>query len=371
MDTVDVVVIGAGVVGLAVARELAAKGRETWLLEAAQRFGTAVSARSSEVIHAGIYYPAGSLKARLCVAGRERLYAFCEGKQIEHRRCGKLIVATSEPQVTELRSIQARASANGVELEALDRAGAQALEPALECRAALHSPASGIIDSHSYMQALLGDAESHAANLVCNTRVTRMRRDANELLIAVNGEEFSLRARTVVNCAGLAAPEVAASLEGFPARQLPHPYFAKGNYFSLSGPAPFQRLIYPLPEPGGLGIHLTLDLAGRARFGPDVQWLAERDYSVDATRAEHFYSSIRQYWPALPRGSLQPAYAAIRPRIWGPGQPEADFRIDGPQVHRVPGFVTLFGIESPGLTASLAIAEHVAALISNDDAQLA
>jgi L-2-hydroxyglutarate oxidase LhgO len=362
MDNVDVVIIGAGVIGLAVARALADRGRETLILEAHDQFGTETSSRNSEVIHAGIYYPQGSLKAQMCVAGRDLLYGFCERHGVEHRRCGKLIVATTDTQVAELERIRAAAQANGVQLEMLSREGALALEPELSCVGALWSPLTGIIDSHGYMLALLGQAESRGAILVPSSRVTRMWLDSAGVLIAINGETLSLRARWVINCAGLNATHVAQAIDGFPAEYVPTPYFAKGTYFALAGRSPFQRLVYPVPEQGGLGVHLTLDLACQARFGPDMQWIDEYNCDVDPRRAERFYAAIRQYWPRLPDGALQPAYAGIRPKITGPFEPAADFRIDGPALHGVPGLVNLFGIESPGLTASLAIAEHVAQL---------
>jgi L-2-hydroxyglutarate oxidase LhgO len=362
MEKVDVVIVGAGVVGLAVARALAAAGREVLILEAAESFGTGASSRNSEVIHAGIYYPRGSLKARLCVAGRDLLYAFCEENGVAHRRCGKLIVATSEVQLGALQRIRSAARDNGVELELWDGPRATALEPQLRCVGALHSPATGIIDSHSYMLALLGRAEHHGATLTCGNRVTHMRLDSEGVAIAVNGEEPILRASTVVNSAGIDAPQVAHLIEGFPADHIPKAYLAKGSYFMLAGRSPFNRLVYPVPEPGGLGVHLTLDLAGRARFGPDVEWTDTRDYTVDSRRAESFYAAIRAYWPGLPEGSLQPAYAGIRPKISPPQAAAADFRIDAPQTHGVPGIVNLFGIESPGLTASLAIADYIAGL---------
>jgi L-2-hydroxyglutarate oxidase LhgO len=364
MERVDAVVIGAGVVGLAVARELAQRGREVLILEAAERFGSGVSSRNSEVIHAGIYYPRGSLKARLCVAGRDRLYDFCRDHGVAHHRCGKLIVASEENQIAELARIRGAALANGVELEALDRAGALALEPELRCAAALHSPLTGIIDAHGYMLSLLGQAESRGAVLVCNSAVTALALQGDGFGIAVNGAPPSLHARTLVNSAGLSAPSVARLMRGFPAERIPTAWLLKGSYFALTGRAPFARLIYPLPERDALGVHLTLDLAGRARFGPDMQWVDEPDYAVDAQRAPGFYSSIRAWWPALAEGSLEPAYCGIRPKITGPGEPAADFRIDGPAAHGVPGLVQLFGIESPGLTASLAIAEHVAELLA-------
>jgi L-2-hydroxyglutarate oxidase LhgO len=363
MDEVQAVVIGAGVVGLAVARELAERRIETLILEAAASFGTGASSRNSEVIHAGIYYPPGSLKARLCVAGRERLYAYCAGRGIAHRRCGKLIVASGAAELAQLAQIAHTAQANGVPLERLDRAGTLALEPALSVDGALHSPLTGIIDSHAYMQALLADAEAYGATLALQSAVTRGVCEERGIALGVNGAAPALRTRWLVNCAGIQAPAVAQLLEGFPARHVPRAYFLKGSYFTLNGRAPFQRLIYPLPQAHALGIHLTLDLAGRARFGPDVQWVQACEYSVDPQRAGSFYTAVRRYWPALPEGALQPGYAGVRSKITGPGEPAADFRIDGPGLHAVPGVVNLFGIESPGLTASLALASEAVAYL--------
>ncbi len=362
MDHVDAVVIGAGVVGLAVARALTSRGRDVLILEAADSFGTETSSRNSEVIHAGIYYPLGSLKARMCVSGRTLLYDFCEQYGVPHRRCGKLIVATSESQLGQLEKIQRVAHANGVRLEFFSRSEALELEPQLACEGALHSPMTGIIDSHAYMLALLGQAESRGATLVTDSTVTRMELDKGCVLIGINNEEPMLRANTIINSAGLHAPQVARMIGGFPAEHIPTPYFAKGSYFTLAGRSPFGRLVYPVPEPGGLGVHLTLDLAGRARFGPDVQWVEHCEYQVEPQRAERFYCAIRAYWPHLRDGALQPAYAGIRPKINGPKDAAADFRVDGPETHGVPGVVNLFGIESPGLTASLALASHVAEL---------
>lgn len=364
MERIDCVVIGAGVVGLATARALAAQGREVVVLEAETGIGMGSSSRNSEVIHAGIYYPQGSLKARLCVAGKAMLYAFCEERGIAHRRCGKLIVATRQAQCAALQEIRQHAEANGVDdLRMLTSAEARRLEPDLSCEAALLSPSTGIIDSHAYLLTLQGDAEARGALFAFGSPVLGVELTADGLVLEVGGAQPSTcLARTVVNCAGLAAPALAAAIRGLPASYVPRAYYAKGNYFGLSGRAPFSRLIYPVPEPGGLGVHLTLDLGGRARFGPDVEWVTTIDYRVDPARAERFYDAIRAYWPALEDRALHADYAGIRPKIAGPGEPAADFRIEGPQVHGVKGLVNLFGIESPGLTAALAIADHVAAL---------
>jgi len=365
-DSVDCVVIGAGVVGLAIARELALAGREVLILERHGAIGTETSSRNSEVVHAGLHYPEGSLKASTCVRGRGLLYAYCERHGVPYRRCGKLIVATNETQLADLVRIRTSAVRNGVDdLVPLDRAAAQRLEPDLECVGALLSPSTGIVDSHALMLALLGDAEQCGAALALQSPVQRLAVvDGGIRLECGDAGETHLLARSVINAAGLGAVALAAGTRGLAAAHVPRAFLAKGSYFSLSGRAPFSRLIYPVPEPGGLGVHLTLDLGGQARFGPDVEWAEVIDYGVDPARAAGFDAEIRKYWPGLPDGQLAPAYSGVRPKIVGPGEPAADFRIDGPEIHGVPGLVNLFGIESPGLTAALAIAEIVARKIS-------
>jgi len=365
LDRIDTAVIGAGLVGLAVARALALSGREVVILEAEDAIGTHTSSRNSQVIHAGIYYPQGSLKARACVEGRERLYAYCAERGVPHRRCGKLIVATDAAQEGELEGIRRKAQANGVtDVVRLGVDEARALEPALSFVAALHSPSTGIVDSHALMLAYLGDAESAGAMLALKSPLEKgiVRPEGIELQVA--GAE-PLLARAVVNSAGLRAPSLARRIEGFPAALAPRELYAKGNYYALARRAPFSRLVYPVPEPGGLGVHVTLDLGGRARFGPDVEWIDAPDYRVDPQRAQAFYAAIRRYWPGLPDGALVPDYAGIRPKISGPGEPAADFVVQGPREHGVAGLVNLFGIESPGLTASLALADDVAAHLSH------
>ncbi|MDH6594866.1 L-2-hydroxyglutarate oxidase LhgO [Variovorax sp. TBS-050B] len=366
MDELDCAVIGGGVVGLAVARALALAGREVVVLESEGAIGTGTSSRNSEVIHAGIYYPQGSLKARLCVEGRQALYEYAAERGVPHRRCGKLIVATSAEQVGQLETIRAKAAANGVDdLEMITARQAAAMEPQLHCVAALHSPGTGIVDSHALMLSLLGDLENAGGMLALKSPVARAECGADAIvLIAEDGT--ALRCNTVVNAAGLGAPGLARRFEGLPAAAVPKAWFAKGSYFTLSGRAPFGRLIYPVPEPGGLGVHLTIDLGGQAKFGPDVQWVESvDDLVVDPARGDGFYAEVRKYWPALPDGGLIPGYAGMRPKISGPHEPASDFVIDGPATHGVRGLVNLFGIESPGLTSCLAIGRHVAQMVAS------
>lgn len=367
-ERVDCVVIGAGVVGLATARRLALAGREVLILEAEAVAGEGVSSRNSEVIHAGIYYPKGSLKARLCVAGKQALYRFCAERGVPHRRATKLIVATAEDQHPALAKLRDAAAANGVDdLVPLTAAEARAIEPELHCTAAFLSPSTGIVDSHELTQALLADAESHNAVLACRAPVLggKVGEDGTTLRVG-GGEPMELIARTVVNAAALGAQAIAGGLDGLPRTEVPPIHYAKGNYFTLSGvKPPFTRLIYPLPVDFWLGVHVTIDLGGQVRFGPDVEWLDAPNYTVDPKRADAFYQAVRSYWPALPDGALQPGYAGVRPKIVPKGVPTPDFLIRGPRDHGVPGLVNLFGIESPGLTSCLAIGDYVAALLSD------
>jgi L-2-hydroxyglutarate oxidase LhgO len=366
VERVDAVVIGAGVVGLAVARALARAGREVLVIERAEAIGTGTSSRNSEVIHAGIYYPTHLAKRRLCVDGKALLYAFCADYGVPYRRCGKLIVAGSAAEVPKLHALWAQARANGVhDLTLLSAAEAAALEPRLRCAAALLSPSSGIVDSHALMLALQGDAERCGANVVFNTPVLGGRATREGIVLETGGAApISLLAGTAINCAGLWAQRIAAAIEGMPRDRIPALHLAKGNYYALAGRAPFSRLVYPMPADGGLGVHMTIDLAGQARFGPDVQWLEGDDpdaidYTVDPRRAEVFYDAVRRYWPELPDGALAPAYSGVRPKVERPGGPNTDFVLSTPREHGIAGLVHLFGIESPGLTAALAIAEQV------------
>lgn len=359
---VDCVVLGAGVVGLAVARELALAGREVLVVEAAETIGTGTSSRNSEVVHAGIYYPENSLKARLCVEGKHLLYAYCKERGIAHSRPGKLIVASSPEQARQLKAIAQGARRNGVDdLELISGAQARQLEPALRCAAALVSPSTGIIDSHGLMLALQGDSENHKAQYVFHTPFTGGEVLANGLFRLRFGgtEPLELTAACVVNATGLSAPANAHKLAGQPTEQIPTAYLCKGSYFTLSGKSPFSRLIYPIPGNAGLGVHLTLDLGGQAKFGPDTEWVEGEDYTLDPARAGAFYAAIRRYWPDLPDNALAPGYTGIRPKISAAGEPPADFVIAGPATHGVRNLINLFGIESPGLTACLAIARAV------------
>ena len=363
MDSVDCIVVGAGVVGLAAARSLALAGLEVVVIEKEDRIGTGVSARNSEVIHAGLYYPPGSLKARMCVEGRERLYAYCAERGVTHRRLGKLVVAVEPAQTQRLEAIRDNAERSGVgDLRMLTRAQALALEPQLEVTSALLSPSTGIVDAAGYMLALQGDAEAAGAAFVFRTTVEKASLEADRVTVSTrdaDGGTYELSARLLVNAASLDAPGLAARIEGFPAEAVPQQWLARGCYFMLEGRSPFSRLIYPVPVEGGLGVHLTLDLGGQARFGPDVEWIDTVDFTVDPKREASFRDEIRRYWPTLPPGALQPAYAGIRPKLSGPGMPAADFLIQGPADHKAGPVINLFGIESPGLTSSLAIAEEV------------
>jgi L-2-hydroxyglutarate oxidase LhgO len=366
MEQVDVVVAGAGVVGIAVARALAQAGREVLVLDAAEGIGTGTSSRNSEVIHAGIYYPKDSLMARFCVQGRRMLYDFCRDRGVPFMNCGKLIVATSAEENDKLAGIQARAEANGVEgMRVLTAAEAQAMEPNLACTGALLSPTTGVVDSHAYMLALQGEAEHAGAMFVFHSPVLSGRADTDGVEIEVGGAEpMALRCRLFVNSAGLHAPALARAIAGMPRQLIPQEYYAKGNYFTLAGRSPFSRLIYPVPVPGGLGVHLTIDLGGQARFGPDVEWIepdahGALDYAVDPRRSDSFYAAVRRYWPGLKDGALQPGYSGVRPKIVPKGAPAQDFVAQGGRVHGIPALVNLFGIESPGLTAAVALAEHV------------
>lgn len=369
MERIAALVVGAGAVGLAVGRALAQAGHETIVAEAQLSVGQGVSSRSSEVIHAGLYYAPGSLKARLCVRGRQLLYALAASHGVPHRNCGKFVVATTEGQAGALQGLAARAAANGVPVQWLDAAQATALEPELQCVAALSSPTTGIVDSHAFMLALQGDLEKAGGVVALGSPVESAvlgRGRAPHVVRLRDGTE--LETPLLVNSASLHACALARRFAGLDAAVIPHEHFAKGSYFTLAGTAPFSRLIYPAPADAWLGVHLTLDLGGQAKFGPDLQWLDVRepgaiDYAVDPRRAERFYTEVRRYWPGLADGALQPSYSGVRPKIHGPGESAPDFRIDGPALHGVRGLVNLFGIESPGLTSALAIGEHVAAIL--------
>ena len=372
MDRVGALVIGAGVVGLAVGRALAMSGLETVVVEAASGIGQGVSSRNSEVIHAGLYYAPGSAKARLCVRGKQLLYALCASHGVPHRACGKLVVATAADQHASLKTLLQRAQAQGVPAAWWTAEAAQALEPALHCTAALWSPSTGIVDSHALMLALQGDFEAAGGALALHSSVDSAVFTPGRpavLRVRSEGGDFEIEADRVVNAAGLHACALARRFEGLAPAQVPRAHYAKGSYFTLTGRSPFTHLIYPAPVDAWLGVHVTLDLGGQARFGPDLEWLAvaraeDIDYSVDPARALPFEAAIRRYWPGLPAGALQPGYSGVRPKIHGPGEPAPDFRIDGPRQHGVDGLVNLFGIESPGLTSSMAVAEAVRAMLN-------
>jgi L-2-hydroxyglutarate oxidase LhgO len=368
-EDIDCAVIGAGVVGLAVARALAVARRDVVVLEAADTIGTGTSSRNSEVIHAGIYYPKDSLKARLCVEGRRALYDYCASRGVAHRRCGKLIVATTEEQVALLDGLRKKALANGVaDIEWLTAEQACALEPALRVTAALNSPSTGIIDSHGLMLAYRGEAEDHGAMIAFRSPVRDGAIEKGAIFLTIdNDEQTRLRCRVVINSAGLFAQAVARKIVGLDPATIPPIYYGKGSYFTLAGRSPFTRLIYPVPEHAALGIHLTIDMAGQARFGPDMEPIDEINYDVDPRRGDSFYAAVRTYWPGLPDGALQPAYSGIRPMIHKPKEPALDFLIQGAESHGVAGLVNLYGIESPGLTSSLAIADEVLRRLANSE----
>jgi L-2-hydroxyglutarate oxidase LhgO len=365
-ERIDCAVIGAGVVGLAIARRLAFGGREVVILEAEDAFGTHTSARNSEVIHAGIYYSTGSLKARQCVAGKHALYRYCAEHDVNHRRIGKIIVATAEDQIESLHKYRRQAEANGVnDLEWLDAHHLAELEPEVQGVAAFLSPSTGIIDSHGLMLAYLGDAEAHGAALALASPVVAGEVTGDGIRLEIGGAEpMNLLCRAVVNSAGFHAQAVARALRGVPAATIPPTYYAIGHYYTLAGKAPFKRLIYPVAHQDWLGVHVTVDLGGQVKFGPDFDWIDRIDYRFDESRADAFYAAIRRYYPGLEDGTLQPGYTGIRPKIAGPGEPVPDFVIHGPREHDVAGLVNLYGIESPGLTSSLAIADHVYSLLT-------
>lgn len=367
MEKVEAVVVGAGVIGLATARALALSGREVLVLERAGWIGSDTSSRNSEVIHAGLYYPPGGVKARVCVEGKEALYRYCVARGVGHRRCEKLVVATEESQLPALNALSENAGRNAVETRLLSADEAVALEPALHCVGALLSPSTGIVDSHGLMLAYQGEIEEAGGFIAFHTPLERARARDGGFVIEAGGEHpTEIACDLLINAAGLYADQVARRIEGLSENAVPRVHYAKGSYFTLQGCSPFDRLIYPMPSEGVLGVHITLDLAGQARFGPDLEWVERPDdYDLDPSRADSFYEAVRTYWPNLQDGSLNPAYCGIRPKLHGPGEPQPDFRIDGPAAHGVPGLVNLFGMESPGLTSSLAIGDYVADLLQN------
>jgi L-2-hydroxyglutarate oxidase LhgO len=355
----QILVIGAGVVGLATARACAHAGHDVIVAEATSGIGNGVSSRNSEVVHGGMYYSTGSLRAYHCPRGRRLLYAFCASHGVPHKMCGKLIVATNTAELAKIESIHKQGLLNGVEgLEIIYGNAVSTLEPELSCVAAVLSPHTGIVDSHAFMLALQGDLEDRGGMIAFNTRVDHLAHGSDGWSVTFSGaERGTLNVDAVINSAGLGATAIAAATENYPRARVPKITMAKGNYFGFAGRPVFSRLIYPAPVDGGLGIHVTLDLAGRMRFGPDVQWIDEENYAVDLARADLFYARIRTYWPHLPDHSLVPDYAGIRPKLSGPGEPAVDFIIEGPAAHGVPNLVNMFGIESPGLTSSLSLAE--------------
>lgn len=366
-NDIECLVIGAGVVGLAIARELALAGKSTLIAEANEAIGMEASARNSEVIHAGLYYPAGSLKAKFCVQGKQKLYAYCAEKGIAHQRLGKLLVATDPTQIQQFEHIERTAQSNQVrDLQRLNQEQVHALEPHLHCVAALYSPSTGIIDSHGLMLALQGDAENQGAQFVFRSPLKSVEIKQDGFICQFGGTEpVTISCDILINAAGLHAPALARQFIGLASDYIPQAYFCRGIYFTLSGHVPFKHLIYPMPSTSGLGIHLTLDLGGQAKFGPDTEWIEEIDYHLDESRAKLFFSAIRQYWPELKENCLLPGYTGIRPKIVGPHTPAADFMISGPTHHGIPNLINLFGIESPGLTSCLAIAEHVSLLFEH------
>jgi L-2-hydroxyglutarate oxidase LhgO len=366
MQDFDCVVVGGGVIGAAILRELALRGHRALLIERNARVGMETSSRNSGVIHAGLYYPGGSLKARCCIEGRELLYAFCAECGVPHRRIGKLVVASGAAQLAQVEAIAATALANGAhEVRMIDAAAVRALEPELAAHGALWSPMTGIVDAQALLYAYLGVAQDQGAEMALGVTVDRVASTSEGFEIFVDGDPSpALGTRWLVNAAGLGAQALARRIEGFPSARIPPLHLAKGNYFRAAGRVPFSHLIYPVPEPGGLGVHLTLDLDGAARFGPDVQWVDQPDYRVDAARAQAFEAAVRQWWPGLPQGSLQPDFAGLRPKLTGPGEAAADFCIDGPAEHGMAGLVQLFGIESPGITASMALARRVVDIVA-------
>lgn len=365
METLDCAVIGAGVVGLAIARKLAQSGRDVVLLEAEDAFGTHTSARNSEVMHAGIYYASGSMKARLCVPGRKALYDYCAEHNVNHQRIGKVIVACDDSEIAALKKYKAQAEANGVDdLRMLTPTELKEMEPNVRCVAGFLSPSTGIIDSHGLMLSYLGEAEDKGAMLALSSPVLSGKVESDGIVLEVGGADpMTLKCRTVIISAGLKAPDLARSIKGIPEDTIPPTFYAIGHYYTLTTKSPFNRLIYPVARPDWLGVHVTIDLGGRVKFGPDFEWIDRVDYQFDQTREASFYKAIRHYYPGLQDGTLQPGYTGIRPRITGPGEPVQDFTFHNHRVHGVKGLVALYGIESPGLTSSLAIADHVAKLL--------